>query len=37
MKKPTISSELKEAALGVFIMQTLNMGWLMLLGNLTSI
>jgi hypothetical protein len=37
MRRPTISSELKELAIGVFIMQTLNMGWLMALGELESV
>jgi len=37
MKRPTISSELKQAALWVFVVQMLNMGWLMFLGNLDAI
>jgi hypothetical protein len=37
MKRPTISSELKEAALGVFLVQVLNTGWIMFLGDLDSV
>lgn len=37
MKRPTVSSELKEAAIGVFIMQLLNSGWLMLFEGLDSV
>lgn len=37
MKRTTISSELKEAALGVFIMQVLNMAWLAFLSSIDSV
>ena len=36
MRRPTISSELKESAKGAFIMQILNLGWLNLLSNIGS-
>jgi len=36
MRRPTISSELKQSAIGAFIMQVLNLGWLALLSNIGS-
>lgn len=37
MHRPTLSSELKEAAYGVFLMQTFNFGWLIFLAGLDSV
>lgn len=37
MCRPTLSSELKEASFGVFILQYLNTGWLIFLAGLESV